>query len=35
MITIFEAGIIGIVTILVYTLVLTIKQIRDEKKEIR
>jgi hypothetical protein len=35
MITIFEAGIIAIVTILVYTLVLTIKQIRDEKKEIR
>lgn len=35
MITIFEAVIIAVVTILVYTLVLTIKQGINEKKEKR
>jgi hypothetical protein len=35
MITILEVVIIAVVTILVYTLVLTIKQSIDEKKEKR
>jgi uncharacterized membrane protein len=35
MITILEAVIIAVVTILVYTLVLTIRQSIDEKKEKR
>lgn len=35
MITIFEALVIAAVTIITYALVLTIKQIRDEKKTFR
>jgi len=35
MITIFEALVISAITIITYALVLTIKQIYNEKKEIR